>query len=101
ATFLAPSIVWDTSDVELIAIRASMLAKHDEDKFSLLHNFGPGELVLVFNKNIESNISRKCKPHYFGPTVVVIKRLCSGAYILAEVNGAVSRLKFTAFRLIP
>ena len=42
----------------------------------------------------------KCKPHYFGP-MAVVRRSRNGAYILAEVNGTVSHLKFAAFRLIP
>jgi hypothetical protein len=33
--------------------------------------------------------------------MVVVRRRRSGAYTLAEVNGAVSKLKFAAFRLIP
>jgi len=45
-------------------------------------------------------MGRKGKPRYFRP-IVVVKCLQSGAYLLAEVNGAVSRLKFTAFWLIP
>jgi len=64
------------------------------------YDFGTGELVLVLNKKIEPDVGRKGKPHYFGPTVVV-KRLQSGAYLLAEVNGTVSHLKFVAFWLIP
>jgi hypothetical protein len=55
---------------------------------------------LVLNTKIAPDVGHKCKPRYFGP-MVVVKRLRSGAYILAEVNGAVSRLKFATFRLIP
>ncbi|KXN80706.1 hypothetical protein AN958_08275 [Leucoagaricus sp. SymC.cos] len=33
--------------------------------------------------------------------MVVVKCLQSGAYILAEVNGAVLKCKFMAFRIIP
>ncbi|KXN93296.1 hypothetical protein AN958_00220, partial [Leucoagaricus sp. SymC.cos] len=124
ATFLASSITHHLSDAELLAARARMLQKRDEDLANIhdrvlaaryasirdfetknanrIHdyNFGPGELVLVLNKKIEPDVGRKCKPRYFGP-MIVVKRLRSGAYILAEVNGAVSRLKFAAFRLIP
>jgi len=64
------------------------------------YDFGTGELVLVLNKKIEPNVGRKGKPHYFRP-MVVVKRLQSGAYLLAEVNRAVSRLKFAVFWLIP
>ncbi|KAF8816470.1 hypothetical protein BYT27DRAFT_7063666, partial [Phlegmacium glaucopus] len=71
------------------------------------YNFKQGELVLVLNKKIEPDVGckcynysfNKCKPQYFGP-MMVDKRLQSGAYILTEVNGAVSQLKFAAFHLI-
>ena len=33
--------------------------------------------------------------------MVVVKRTRNGAYRLAELDGAVSRLRFAAFRLIP
>jgi len=64
------------------------------------YDFGTGELVLVLNKKIEPDVGRKGKPCYFGP-MVVVKCLQSSAYLLAEVNGAVSCLKFAAFWLIP
>ena len=35
------------------------------------YGFKVQKLVLVLNKKIEPNVSQKCKPHYFGPTVVV------------------------------
>ena len=40
------------------------------------------------------------KPRYLGP-MVVVKKTRNGAYRLAELDGAVSRLRFAAFRLIP
>ncbi|KXN85037.1 hypothetical protein AN958_11775 [Leucoagaricus sp. SymC.cos] len=119
ATFLASSITHHLSDSELLAV----YAKHDEDLVQIYdkvfatqyasicefkkknanhihnYNFGPEELVLVLNKKIEPDIGCKCKPQYFGP-MVVVKQLHSGAYILAEVNRAVSCPKFTAFCLI-
>ena len=33
--------------------------------------------------------------------MVVVRRTRGGAYILAELDGAVSRLRFAAFRVIP
>jgi len=52
------------------------------------------------NKKIEPDIGWKCKPCYFGP-MVVVTWLQNGTYILSEVDGAISYLKFTAFYLIP
>jgi len=54
---------------------------------------------LVLNKKIKPDVDRKGKPCYFRP-MVVVKHLQSSAYLLAEVNGAVSYLKFTVFWFI-
>jgi len=124
ATFLVARINSHLSTASLLSIHARMLQKCDEN-LATIHNhvlaaryafiqdlekrnanricnydFGTGELVLVLNKKIEPDVGRKGKPRYFGP-IVVVKRLKSSAYLLAEVNGAVSRLKFAAFQLIP
>jgi len=64
------------------------------------HDFKPGALILVHNSSIETDLSRKMKPCYFGPMVVVC-RTPNGAYWLAELDGAISRLCYTAFRLVP
>jgi hypothetical protein len=112
------------SDTELIAARAIQLERREEELArihkrvvqvhfcsikdfiqrhkNVIHDYDfiPGELVLVLNKKIEEGTNRKCRTHYFGP-MVVVERLSSGAYHLAEVNGAISRLKFAAFRLTP
>lgn len=62
--------------------------------------FKPGDLVLVQNSKIEQEASRKAKPKYLGP-LAVVRRTQAGTYILAELDGAVSRLRYAAFRLIP
>ncbi|OAX32308.1 hypothetical protein K503DRAFT_702238 [Rhizopogon vinicolor AM-OR11-026] len=64
------------------------------------HNFAPGDLVLVRNSRIEAELSRKMKPRYLGP-LVVLRRTIGGSYLLAELDGAVSKLRFAAFQLIP
>ena len=33
--------------------------------------------------------------------MVVVRRACNGAYRLAELDGTVSNLRYTAFRIIP
>lgn len=52
------------------------------------------------NKHIEKGVSKKSLPRYFGP-MVVVKRTGGGNYRLAEVTGAVSKLRYAAFRIIP
>ena len=123
AIFLIAPILMPLSIVDLLAVHARILQKHDEDLAKIhervltaryastrdferknankvySYDFKPGELVLVLNKRIEPEIGRKCKPHYFGP-MAVVRRLRNGTYILAEVNGTISRLKFAAFCLI-
>jgi hypothetical protein len=64
------------------------------------YNFKPGAYVLVCNSKVEYELSRKTKPCYLGPMIVVC-RTKGGAYILAELDGAVSKLRYAAFRLLP
>ena len=51
-------------------------------------NLKLGSLVLVKNSAIELLADRKMKPRYLGP-MVMIRCLRGGAFILAELNGAV------------
>ncbi|KAF8577138.1 hypothetical protein K439DRAFT_1365380 [Ramaria rubella] len=123
ATFLIPNLEKPLTDEELIAIRAQQLEKCDDDladiheqvlkarymsisQFEKDHkhticdyNFKPGTLVLVRNTQIEADHTRKCKPRYLGP-MIIVKRTCNGAYCLAKLNGAVAKLPYTAFCLI-
>jgi hypothetical protein len=64
------------------------------------YDFQPGSLVLVRNSLIEKELNRKTKPRYMGP-MVVLHRMTGGSYMLAELDGVVSNLRFTAFRLVP
>ena len=64
------------------------------------YDFKEGELVLVLNKKIEKAVGRKGKPKYVGP-MLVVKRSQGGSYHLAELDGAVSKLRYAAFQLIP
>ena len=63
-------------------------------------NFNPSNLILVQNTWIEKELNQKMKSRYLGPMVV----LCwttRGSYLLAKLDGAVSKLQYTAFRLLP
>ncbi|THU94359.1 hypothetical protein K435DRAFT_567803, partial [Dendrothele bispora CBS 962.96] len=124
ATFLLPDITARLPDAELLAIRAWQLERREEDlellhnrvldsRFTSIrafekahtksireHNCRAGDLVLVLNKRIEKGISKKCLPRYFRP-MMVIKRSTGGNYQLADLNGAISRIKYAAFRIIP
>ena len=40
------------------------------------------------------------KPRYLGP-MMVLRRTTGGSYLLAELDTAVSRLRYAAFQLIP
>jgi hypothetical protein len=109
---------------DLLAARARALQKRDEDLDQLRSqvfaarvastsrsvarnaakiidfNFDPGSLVLVRNSENEKNLSGKTNPRYLGP-MVVVRRNTGGAYILAELDGALSRLRYAAARLVP
>ena len=63
-------------------------------------NFEPGAFVLVRNSRVERELDQKTKPWYLGP-MVVIRCTYGGSYILAELDGAVSTMRYAAFRLLP
>ena len=52
------------------------------------------------NTAIEKSLNKKMKARYLGPYVVV-SRNKGGAYIIAELNGAVFDRPVAAFRLLP
>jgi hypothetical protein len=64
-----------------------------------VYQFTPGDLVLVRNSHIEASLDIKTKPRWIGPMVVVYQAT-HRAYILAEIDGAVSKLRFATFRII-
>jgi len=124
ATFLVPDITEPLRQADLLALRARQLEKREGDlteirsrilrsRFTSVkqftrqfantirdYNFQPGALVLVRNSAIETDLGRKAKPRYLGP-MLVVRRSRNGAYRLAELDGAVSKLRFAAFRLVP
>jgi len=124
ATFLVPDISTKLSTTDLLAIRTRQLQKREADLASIHtnvlrsrfksvqqfeqafkktikdFNFKPGMLVLVRNSSIETDLGRKSKPRYVGP-MIVVRRTPNGSYRLAELDGAVSKLRFAAFRLVP
>lgn len=123
ATFLVPDFTQPLSTAELIATRARQLEMCEpglaairdnvlksrlasvcqfERKFEntiIACDFKPGDLVLVRNSGSDLALGLKTKPRYFGP-MVVLRRTHNGAYRLAELDGAVSKLRYAAFRLV-
>jgi len=66
----------------------------------LAYNFKPGDLVLVHNSGSDLHLGCKTKPHYIGP-MVVIRRTPNSTYHLAELDGAVLKLCYAAFHIVP
>src|SRR6202795_4653878 len=123
ATYLVPpQSAMSTTD--LVALHARQLQKREEDlvaihdrvmraRFASVrqfekkyinticeYQFSTRDLVLVRNSRVEMSLDRKSKPRWLG-LMVVVRRTVGGSYILAEMDGAVSRLRFAAFRVIP
>jgi hypothetical protein len=112
------------STTELIALRAHQLQKQPEDldtiwdrvikaRFTSIcqfkkkyantiptYQFAPSDLILVCNSCLEASLDRKTKPQWIGP-MVIVQQTTHRAYLLAEIDGAISKLRFAAFRVIP
>jgi hypothetical protein len=112
------------STMDLVTWRVRQLQKHQQDlndikekvlkaHYQSIHNFKqcychsivnydfkPGAYVLVHNSKVEYELSRKTKPCYLGP-MIVVHCTKGGAYILAELDGALSKLCYAAFHLLP
>ncbi len=124
ATFLIPDLCCPLLTDELLAARTQQLQlrQADLDKIQVHilksqfasvqqfewqyqgtivdHDFRPGSLVLMHSAGIDSDFASKTKPQYFG-SMVVVQRMWNGAYHLAELDGAVSKLRYATFCLIP
>jgi hypothetical protein len=124
ATYLSPQMTDYMSTSDLISMRARQLEKRTEDLENMRqlvwksrqesakqftkrfehsirkYDFEPGRLVLVKNSQVSTDLSRKWKPKYLGPFVVV-GRTGGGGYTLAELDGTVSKLRIAEKRVIP
>ena len=124
ATYLLPPLNAPTSIEDLIVYCTQQLQKHLEDLPEMLarvfkarkqstaefvkhfsstiqdYDFQVGSLVLVCNSCIKKELNHKAEPWFLGP-MVVVHQTQGGTYILAELNGAISRLQYAMFQVIP
>ncbi|KAG0139268.1 hypothetical protein CROQUDRAFT_101841 [Cronartium quercuum f. sp. fusiforme G11] len=96
-TFLG--IDWDdvVTHEELILARVQQLEQHEEvmEKAYAKHPLKPGDLVLAYNKSLESQWGNLFKNHWNGPYWVREQHI-SGAYILEELDGTLLGRRFAA-----
>ena len=121
ATFLVPNIDAPLTTDNLLVICACQLKKYPTNlaaicncilascfasvcQFEKQHacsicdyNFKLSTLVLVHNTRSDMD---KTRSHYFGP-MVVLQCNCNSAYRLGKLDGAISKLCYATFRLIP
>jgi len=64
------------------------------------YNFKLGDLVLIRNTAIEKALNKKMKWRFLGPCIMISKSK-GGAFIIAELNGAVFDRPIAAFRVVP
>ncbi|KIO00959.1 hypothetical protein M404DRAFT_29158 [Pisolithus tinctorius Marx 270] len=64
------------------------------------YNFAPGTLMLIHNSCIEKELNQKMKLQHTGP-MVILCQTTGGSYLLAELDGSISKLCFTVFHLLP
>jgi len=124
AMYLVPPPDSTLSDEDLLVHRGKEFAKRQSDldklrqcihaariahmdRFSREHttktrdyNFAPGSLMLIRNTRFEKSLNRKMRPRYIGP-MIIISHNRGGAYIVAELNGAVLDRPIGAFHIIP
>lgn len=123
ATYMLPPPELPMTSGDLLARRARLLQKRPED-LAAVHErvlaaryksaadfekrfantiknkiYEPGALVMVRNSRVHMELNRKTKPRYLGP-MVVVRRVKGGAYILADLDGAISKSRYAAFRII-
>ena len=124
ATFLVPKLDKLLSHIDLLTIWACQLEKCEsdlnaikeqvlkawytsiaqfkKDNANLIKDFDfmPGLLVLVCNTRIETDLSRKTKPRYLGP-LLVVRHNWNNAYILMDWCASYLSLDFNLFPTIP
>jgi hypothetical protein len=64
------------------------------------HDFQPGTYVLVHNSKVKYELSKKTKARYLRP-MVVVHHMKGGLCMLAALDGAIYKLRFAAFCIIP
>ncbi|KAF9489847.1 hypothetical protein BDN71DRAFT_1400976 [Pleurotus eryngii] len=62
--------------------------------------FKPGDLVLIRDAARDKDLSGKYRARYFGP-LRVVRQKAAGTYELMELDGTVSKHRYSTNRLVP
>ena len=89
-----------TTNVYTVCVKAAVHFEQQHSTTITDYHFTLGDLVLIRNTANEKSLNCKMRTRYLSPLIVILHNK-GGAYIVAELNGAVFNHPIAMFRVIP